>query len=56
MLAQGRSYLGSAWWLVTFPGFAIALTTLSTNLLAGWARSVNDPVYRKRMAARLTRH
>ncbi len=55
MLAQGRSYIGSAWWLVTFPGFAIALTTLSTNLLAGWARSVNDPVYRKRMAARLTR-
>ncbi|MBD0417527.1 ABC transporter permease [Oryzicola mucosus] len=56
MLAQGRSYIASAWWLVTFPGLAIALTTLSTNLLAGWARSVNDPVYRKRMAARITRH
>lgn len=56
MLAQGRSYLGTAWWLVTFPGLAIALTTLATNLLAGWARSVNDPVYRKRMAARITRH
>jgi peptide/nickel transport system permease protein len=52
MLAQGRAYIGSAWWLITFPGFAIALTTLSTNLLAGWARSVNDPVYRKRMTAR----
>lgn len=56
MLAQGRSYLGSAWWLVTFPGLAIALTTLATNLLAGWARAVNDPVYRKRMAARIVRH
>lgn len=56
MLAQGRSYLGTAWWLVTFPGLAIALTTLATNLLAGWARSVNDPVYRRRMAARITRH
>lgn len=56
MLAQGRSYIDSAWWLVTFPGLAIALTTLSTNLLAGWARSVNDPIYRKRIAARLTRH
>jgi peptide/nickel transport system permease protein len=55
MLAQGRAYMGSAWWLVTFPGLAIALTTLATNLLAGWARSVNDPVYRKRMAARITR-
>lgn len=52
MLAQGRAYLGTAWWLVTFPGLAIALTTLSTNLLAGWARSVNDPVYRKRMMRR----
>ncbi|CDN51955.1 ABC transporter permease [Neorhizobium galegae] len=56
MLAQGRSYIDSAWWLVTFPGLAIALTTLSTNLLAGWARSVNDPIYRKRIAARLTKH
>ncbi len=55
MLAQGRTYLGSAWWLVTFPGLAIALTTLATNLLAGWARSVNDPVHRKRMAARIAR-
>ena len=55
MLAQGRSYIGSAWWLVTFPGLAIALTTLSTNLLAGWARSVNDPVYRKRMVQRSLR-
>jgi peptide/nickel transport system permease protein len=50
MLAQGRDYLASAWWLVTFPGLAIALTTLSTNLLAGWGRAVNDPVYRKRMS------
>lgn len=55
MLAQGRAYIESAWWLVTFPGFAIALTTLSTNLLAGWARSVNDPVYRRRMARRRNR-
>lgn len=55
MLAQGRSYIASAWWLVTFPGLAIALTTLATNLLAGWARSVNDPIYRKRLAARITR-
>jgi peptide/nickel transport system permease protein len=48
MLAQGRSYMTTAWWLVTFPGLAIALTTLSTNLLAAWARGVNDPVYRNR--------
>lgn len=51
MLAQGRAYMTTAWWLVTFPGLAIALTTLSANLLAAWARGVNDPIYRKRMAA-----
>lgn len=49
ILAQGREYLGSAWWLVTFPGLAILMTTLSANLLAGWARGVNDPVYRQRI-------
>lgn len=39
MLAQGREYLTSAWWLVTFPGVAILLTTLSINLIATWLRS-----------------
>jgi peptide/nickel transport system permease protein len=52
MLAQGRDYIASAWWLVTFPGLAIALSTLSGNLLAGWMSSVNDPVYRKKMVMR----
>jgi len=49
MLAQGRAYMSTAWWLVTFPGLAIALTTLCTNLLAGWARGISDPTYRKAM-------
>jgi peptide/nickel transport system permease protein len=46
MLAQGREYLTSAWWLVTFPGLAILLTTLSINLIATWmrARSTEGPV------------
>lgn len=47
MLAQGRAYMNSAWWLVTFPGLAIAMTTLCTNLLASWARSISDPTFRK---------
>lgn len=49
MLAQGREYLGSAWWLITFPGLAILMATLSANLLAGWVRGVNDPIYMRRM-------
>lgn len=48
MMAQGRQYITTAWWLVTFPGLAILLTTLSFNLLATWLRAVTDPVQRWR--------
>ncbi len=44
MLAQGREYITSAWWLVTFPGLAIMLTALSFNVLATWVRVITDPV------------
>ena len=46
MLAQGRDYISSAWWLIAFPGFAIFLTALSINLVATWLRAVTDPVHR----------
>lgn len=48
MIARGREYLGSAWWLVTLPGLAIFCTTLSLNLVASWMRAVTDPVQRWR--------
>lgn len=48
MLAQGRQYVQTAWWLVTFPGVLILLTALSLNLLATWVRAVSDPVTRWR--------
>lgn len=48
MLAQGRAYVTTAWWLVTFPGLAILFTALSLNLVATWARAVTDPVTRWR--------
>lgn len=48
MLAQGRAYITSAWWLVTFPGLIILLTALSLNLLATWARAISDPTTRWR--------
>ena len=51
MLAQGRGYVTSAWWLVTFPGLAILITALSLNLLATWVRAVTDPVTRWRFLA-----
>jgi peptide/nickel transport system permease protein len=32
MLADGRVYLSTAWWLATFPGLAILITVLGINL------------------------
>ncbi|WP_273692053.1 ABC transporter permease [Ketogulonicigenium vulgare] len=47
MLADGRVYITSAWWVVTFPGLAIALTVLSVNLLGDWLRDYFDPKARQ---------
>ena len=52
MLSQGRAYITTAWWLVTFPGLAILLTALSLNLLATWTRTVSDPTQRWRYLPR----
>jgi peptide/nickel transport system permease protein len=43
MLADGRTYLSSAWWVATFPGLAIAFTVLGANLLGDWLRTEFDP-------------
>lgn len=43
MLAAGRDYLATAWWLATFPGFAIMLTVLGANLLGDAVRDRLDP-------------
>ncbi|TAJ46929.1 MAG: ABC transporter permease [Herbiconiux sp.] len=34
MLSEGKNYMTTAWWQVTLPGIAIALTALSLNILA----------------------
>jgi len=43
MLADGRAYVSSAWWLATFPGVAIMLTVLSINVIGDWLRDYLDP-------------
>ncbi len=48
MIAGGRQYIATAWWIVAFPGLAIFLTTLSLNLLAASFRAISDPVQRER--------
>lgn len=43
MLADGRSFLDTAWWIALFPGFTLMITVLSVNLLGDWLRDVLDP-------------
>lgn len=43
MVADGRNYLTTAWWLSFWPGAAILLTALAANLLSNWMRIVMDP-------------
>jgi peptide/nickel transport system permease protein len=43
MLADGRVYLVTSWWLATFPGVAIMLVVLGINLLGNWLRDILDP-------------
>lgn len=43
MLADGRDYLATAWWLATFPGLAITITVLGIIFLGDWLRDVLDP-------------
>lgn len=46
MLAQGRSYIINAWWVVTFPGLAILCVTASVNLIGTSVREMMDPILR----------
>lgn len=43
MLSTGRNYVGSAWWIATFPGLALFLLVLSINLIGDHARDRLDP-------------
>ena len=48
MLSQGREYIGTAWWLVAFPGLAIIVTVLGANLFGDALRDALDPRLRTR--------
>jgi peptide/nickel transport system permease protein len=47
MLSEGRGgLLAGYWWLVIFPGIAIALLVTSFNVIGDWLRRYLDPFYR----------
>jgi peptide/nickel transport system permease protein len=43
MLNDAQPFLRTAWWMSVFPGLALALTVLGTNLLADGIRDALDP-------------
>jgi peptide/nickel transport system permease protein len=47
MIAEGREFVTSAWWVSFFPGFAILLVVLAFNLLGDWLRDTLDPKLRQ---------
>ena len=47
MVADGRNYLGTAWWIAFFPGMAIFVTVLAMNFLGDWMRDEFDPRLRQ---------
>ena len=47
MVADGRQYVTTAWWLAAWPGIAITLTVLCFNLFGDWLRDYLDPKLRQ---------
>lgn len=47
MVAEGRDFLATAWWISFFPGFSIFLLVMSLNFLGDWLRDRFDPRLRQ---------
>jgi peptide/nickel transport system permease protein len=49
MMAEGRSYIQLGFWIMLFPGCALAVTVLGINLLGDGLRDTLDPRLRNRL-------
>jgi len=47
MIADGRGFLATAWWISLFPGLAMLLIVLAVNLMGDWLRDHLDPKLRQ---------
>lgn len=47
MIAEGRSYLASSWWVSAWPGLAVLVVVLTCNLFGDWLRVRLDPKFRQ---------
>jgi peptide/nickel transport system permease protein len=43
MVADGRDYISSAWWLSLWPGVALMICLLGINMVGNWLRDLLDP-------------
>lgn len=43
MMLDGTQYIANAWWVITLPGLAVLLLTLSLNLISDGLRQLLDP-------------
>jgi peptide/nickel transport system permease protein len=48
MIAAGRNYLETAWWISTMPGLALTITVVAIYFLGDGLRDVLDPKTRRR--------
>jgi peptide/nickel transport system permease protein len=47
MVADGRLWIASAWWVSVIPGMAILVTILAMNMVGDWLRDFLDPKLRQ---------
>lgn len=47
IIADGRSYLHQAWWIILYPTITLILTVLGMNALGDGLRAATDPVLRR---------
>lgn len=47
MIAEGRQYLLTSWWIAVFPGMGIFATVMAFNFLGDWLRDRLDPRLRQ---------
>jgi peptide/nickel transport system permease protein len=43
MVAEGRGFVSTDWWIPTFPGLCITMTVLGANIAGDWLRDRLDP-------------
>lgn len=51
LVAQGKEYISTVWWLTFMPGMTIFVTTMALSLMANWLGVALDPVQRWRLTS-----